>query len=129
MHVFQRMEPVARRARHTCVHYVARADLIVEQIEAAASEARLAALVTRLPAEERTSLCGFAHARFDAVEIIALTLAPSALVGPLLAALRLALVFGAAGLALEICVTRPGVGIFGRRARGRLVGLRRLRRG
>src|SRR5689334_24666051 len=93
-----------------CVSYVARADLIVEQVDASDAEARLAPLVTLLPGKHRPRLGRFAHAGFDAVEIVTLTPAPFALVGPLLAALGLAPVVGAARLALQIGLARFGEG-------------------
>src|SRR4029453_6286314 len=110
------MEPLSCVAR---ISYVARADLIIEQVWATSSEeGRLPPFVALLPGKHRPRLGRVAHAGFDAVQIIALTLARFALVGPLLPALGLAPVLGAS---LQIGVARLGVGIFRSPARACLL--------
>src|SRR5262245_17992887 len=71
--------------------YGAVADLIVEKVEAAASEARSPALearlspfVTLLPSEERPRFRRIPHACFHIAEIVIAAPAPLALVDPLL---------------------------------------------
>ena len=98
------------------------AALVVEQPDACA-EAR--------PAEQRPLLGRLPHARLDVAQLIVLARSHAPLLGPLLAALGLAAVLGAARLALQIGIARFGKGIVRRSALfggGRLGRCDRLRR-
>src|SRR5436190_19721303 len=90
--------------------------LVVEQADACA-EAR--------PAEQRPLLGRLPHARLDVAQLIVLTRSDAPLLGPLLPALGLAAILGAARLALQIGVARLCKRIFRRSA---LLGSGRLGR-